>query len=157
AAQWIVVTPPEFREALTPLIQHRQSEGFKVVVLQTTDVLTPEQINKRDGTALQTKLNELCQQGKGSNYILLAGISGAFGSTNAGYALVPALRGVVHRMKGQATDAGFGLPGEDGTPKAAVGRFPARDRKELEAMVQKTLRFERDSKPAPWRNRLLLL
>ena len=40
AGQWILVTPPDFRPALAPLIEHRQTEGFKVVVLETTNVLS---------------------------------------------------------------------------------------------------------------------
>src|SRR5689334_15803938 len=54
--QWILVTPPEFGEALKPLIQHRQSQDFKVFVLQTTDVLTQEQIDQGDGSSLQKRL-----------------------------------------------------------------------------------------------------
>jgi hypothetical protein len=155
-AQWILVTPPEFREALTPLIQHRQAQGFKVVVLQTTDVLTPEQLRERDGAPLQAKLNDLYRQNKGRNYVLLAGIFGADNLTNAISPVVPALRGEVGRMKGEPSDSGYGLPAHDGTPTAAVGRFPARDREEVGAMVQKTLAFERNGGPALWRNRLTL-
>jgi hypothetical protein len=153
--QWIVVTPPEFREALTPLIQYRAAEGFTVVVLSTTDVVTPDKISSGEGEALRTKLSELCKLGKGTSYILLAGVSRP-GLTNTG-ATVPALRGIVGRMKGLGTDAGYGLPGQDGSPTVAIGRFPARDREEVEAMVRKTLRFEQASRPAPWRNRMLLL
>jgi len=155
-AQWIVVTPPEFREALAPLIQHRQAQGFKVVVLETTEVLTREQLRERGGAPLQAKLNELFRQNLGRNYVLLAGISGTDGLTNAINPVVPSLRGEVGRMKGEPSDAGYGLPAQDGTPTAAVGRFPARDREEVGAMVQKTLGFERRGEPASWRNRLLL-
>jgi hypothetical protein len=148
AAQWIVVTPPGFREGLTPLIQHRQAQGFQIRMLQAAE---------GDATSLQTKLEELCRATKGKTYILLAGVFGRAGETNRSEPIVPGLRGVVGRMKGELTDAGYGLPGRDGTPEIAVGRFPARDQKELDAMVEKTLRFERDGQPAPWRNRLLLL
>src|SRR5258706_14006085 len=68
-AQWIVVTPPEFREALAPLIQHRQAQRFKVVVLLTTEVLTREQLRERGGAPLQAKLNGLFRQNLGRNYV----------------------------------------------------------------------------------------
>ena len=132
--QWIAVTPPEFREALQPLIQHRQAEGFKVVVLQTTDVLGPEQLEKKDGTALQAKLSELCAKEKSKSYVLLAGVAEG-GGANAITPIVPALPGAVGRMNGRPTDSGYGLPVDDGTPSLAVGRFPARDEQELAAMV----------------------
>ena len=88
--------------------------------------------------------------------MLLAGTDGG-GATNAIAPIVPALPGTVRRMNGRPTDSGYSLPGEDGTPTAAVGRFPSRDSEELAGMVKKTLTFERDYRPAPWRTRLLLL
>jgi hypothetical protein len=157
APQWIVVTPPEFREALAPLVHQRRTQGFKVVVIQTTDVLSQQQLRDRDGTPLQAKLNEFFRESKSSSYVLLAGGFGMGGLTNASSAVVPPLRGITGRMKGESTDSGYGLPAPDGTPTVAVGRFPARDRGELGAMVRKTLSFEQDAQPAPWRNRLLLL
>jgi hypothetical protein len=154
--KWIVVTPPEFRESLTPLIEHREAQGFKVVVVQTTDILNEQQLRDRDVTPLKTRLNELCQQNKGRSYVLLAGIFGVDGQTNDPGAVVPSLHGSVERMKGEPSDSGYALPAEDGSPTVAVGRFPARNRAELDAMVEKTLRFECDSQPAQWQNRLSL-
>jgi hypothetical protein len=52
AALWLLVTPPEFRSALQPLVQHRQAQGVKVVVLQTTDALSEEQLRQGDGMPL---------------------------------------------------------------------------------------------------------
>ena len=52
SAQWTVVTPPAFRATLAPLIQQRQAQGFKVVVLETTDVFSPEQMQHGDGSPL---------------------------------------------------------------------------------------------------------
>ena len=124
--QWIVVSPPDFRPALAPLIEHRQAEGFKVVVLETTDVLSREQLHQRDGTPLLARLNELVQHYNGRSCLLLAGICGTAGMTNAENAVTPSLRGATGRMKGEASDSGYGLPGQEGTPTVAVGRLPAR-------------------------------
>ena len=60
--QWMLVSPPGFRPALAPLIEHRRAEGFKVVVLETTDVLSQEQLRQRDGRLLQARLSELVQR-----------------------------------------------------------------------------------------------
>ncbi len=154
--QWIAVTSPAFRPALAPLIQRRQQEGFRVVVIETSALLTMEQILRGNGEPVRARLKELCQQFDGPSCVLLAGIRAGANSMTAASAIVPPLRGGVARMAGQPTDSGFGLPAADGTPTVAVGRFPARDTDDLRAMVQKTLRFEEDSRPAPWRNRLLL-
>jgi hypothetical protein len=157
AGQWILVTPPDFRPALAPLIEHRRTEGFKVVVLETTNVLSQEQLHQREGTPLQARLTELVQLCQGRSYLLLAGIWGRPGLTNRENTVAPSLRGAIGRMKGEASDTGYGLPGKDGMPTVAVGRFPAQTVDELRGMVQKTLSFEADLRPAPWRNRLLLL
>jgi len=157
AGQWVLVTAPDFRPALAPLIEHRQAEGFKVVVLETTEVLSQGQMHQRDGTPLQARLNELVQHYPGRSCLLLAGIGGTAGQTNAENAVVPSLRGAIGRMKGEASDSGYGLPGKDGMSTIPVGRFPARTVGELRAMVQQTLGFEKDVQPAPWRNRLVLL
>jgi hypothetical protein len=60
-------------------------------------------------------------------------------------------------MNGQASDYAYGLPGEDGTPRVAVGRFPGRTVEEIRGMVQKTLRLEQDCQPGVWGNRIVLL
>lgn len=155
--QWILVTPPAFRTALTPLIQHRREEGFDVVVLETTNVLTHDQLEQREGSPLQARLDRLFQKFKGPHYVLLAGTSDATDPAKADRTVVPGLHGKVGRMKGQPCDVGYGLPDQDGAPAVAVGRFPARNVEELSAMVRKTLSFEQNSEPAPWRDRLVLL
>jgi hypothetical protein len=154
AGRWILVAPPAFRTTLAPLIEQRRQEGFDVVVVETTSVLSPEELRQGDGSPLRARLSELIHQYKGPTCVLLAGAFDA--ATNTG-CVVPSLRGAVGRMKDEPSDLGFGLPGPDGAPTVAVGRFPARTAEELRAMVQKTLRFEPAAEPAPWRNRVVLL
>lgn len=156
AGQWIVVTPPTFRSVLAPLIEQRKDDGFKVVVLETTEVFGSEQLQQSDGAPLLAQLKALCLPGHGPDYVLLAGICAATAQVNA-QNTVPSLRGTVERMKGQPSDSGYGLPGPDGGPTIAVGRLPARTVNELSGMVRKTLAFEQNAAPAPWRDRLLLL
>ncbi len=153
AGRWIVVTPPAFRPGLAPLIRHRQAEGFNVVVLETTEVLSRQAIPQPDGTNLQNRLKELFQEYKGRSYVLLVGVFGNNQVTDR----VPGLRGAVGRMKDEPSDTGYGMPGLDGAPTLAVGRFPARSAEELRSMVQKTLDFEAALQPASWRNHLFLM
>jgi hypothetical protein len=155
--QWLLVTAPAFRKELTPLIEQRRAEGFKVTVLDTTNVLTVEQIQQGDGAPLQAYLKEHCGPSNGPNYLLLAGVTGTFGSTNDEQITVPALRGAVGRMKGKPGDYGYSLPDKDGLPALAVGRFPARTAVEVRGMVAKTLNLELDQQAGSWRNRLVLL
>src|SRR3989304_8086650 len=77
AAQWIVVTAPAFRAALAPLCDHRRAEGMNVIVVQTTDILSTEQIRNGDVGLLKDHVQKLCRQSKGPSYVLLVGATKA--------------------------------------------------------------------------------
>ena len=62
--QWIVVTAPAFRKAIEPLSAQRKEQGLKVIVLETTDVLTAKQIADGDGAKLRKRVNKLCRDFK---------------------------------------------------------------------------------------------
>lgn len=153
--QWILVTAPVHRAALQPLCEQRKSQGFQVTVVETSAVLSPDEIRAGDAGKLREQVHKLCREFSGTSYVLLAGVVGG-GSGEDEKVVVPALKGVVGRMKGQPTDFGYALP-RDGRPTVPVGRFPARTADEAAAMVRKTLDLERDSRPGPWRRRMTVL
>jgi hypothetical protein len=155
--QWIVVTAPAFKEALTPLCDHRSAEGLRVVVVQTTDVLSATQIRDGDASALKEHLQKLCEKSNGPSYVLLVGAARAADPATAAKIVVPPLVGTVGRMKGQPSDNGYGFRDKQPAPSVAVGRFPARSKADVRQMVEKTLAFERDRTPGAWRNRVTLL
>ena len=157
AAQWIVVTAPAFRDAITPLCERRKADGMHVVIVQTTDILSAKQLRDGDSGPLKDHVNELCRKAKGPSYILLVGDVQAKDPAKMESSVVPALHAVTGRMKGEPSDNAFGLVDKDLLPSVAVGRIPARSVAEAELMVKKTLGFERDLSPGPWRNRLTLL
>src|SRR5262245_43952184 len=144
AGQWVVVTAPEFRDAVRPLCEHPKAEGLRGVVMQTTDVLDAKQIASGDAAKLREHVNKLCREFKGPSYVLLVGAVEAGKLDDPAKKVTPALRGTVSRMKGQPSDNGYGCPGEGLLPTVAVGRFPARTAKEAEGMVAKTLAYDRD-------------
>jgi hypothetical protein len=156
-AQWIVVTAPAFRDAVGPLCEQRKDQGFRVVVVQTSDVLDAKQIRTGDAANLRGHVNKLCREFKGPSYVLLVGAVEAGKLAEPEKLVTPALRGTNSRMKGQPSDNGYGCPGEGLQPSVAVGRFPARTVKEAEQLVQKTLAYERDDRPGEWRRRLTVL
>jgi hypothetical protein len=156
--QWIVVTAPAFRKAVQPLCEHRKAQGFHVVVVvQTTDLLDAGQIRSGDAEKLRDRVAALCRDFKGTSYVLLVGAAEAGRLREPEKVLAPAMRGTVSRMKGQPSDNGYGCPDVDLMPTVPVGRFPARAVAEAEAMVAKTIAFERDDKPGEWRRRLTIL
>jgi hypothetical protein len=150
--QWIVVHPPAYTEALEPLIAHRRAQGLRIVSVRTTDVLTAQDLQKGDGSALRAHLRKLCRHHPGPSSILLVG-----GVNPSRPPCVPALPGTIGRMKGEPSDGGYGCLDGSRLPTVAVGRWPARTADEVKAMVAKTLTFERGSSPGVWRRKLTVL
>jgi hypothetical protein len=154
---WVVVTAPAFRQAVEPLCARRKAEGMQVVVVQTTDVLSPKEILAGDARKLRDKVNELCRQARGDRYVLLVGAVEPGGPADADRKVLPPLAGTVSRMKGEPSDNGYGCLGQGLLPEVAVGRFPARTEEEARQMVRKTVDYEDDRRPGDWKRRLTVL
>jgi hypothetical protein len=156
-AQWVIVTAPAFRDSIAPLCEQRKAQGMRVEVVQTSDVLTEKEILAADAGKLRERVNGLCREHKGSTYVLLVGAIEAGKLDAPATKVLPPLRGSAGRMKDQPSDNGYGCPGGDLLPSAAVGRFPARTAEECTAMVAKTLACERDTQPGAWRRQVTVL
>src|SRR5262249_45787328 len=74
--QWPVAPAPASREAGEPLRAHRKAQGLRVEVVQTTDVLSPEEIAAGDARKLRARIHELCRAAGGPSYVLLVGAVG---------------------------------------------------------------------------------
>jgi Peptidase family C25 len=155
--QWVVVVAPEFRDAVQPLLKHRNEQGFQTTQVLTTDVLSAQEIRMGEGRKLRLHVNKLCRDHEGPSYVLLVGAVWADKPEIAERTVVPPLNGGVGRMKGQPSDNGYGCLNDDHQPSVPVGRFPARTKEEARQMVQKTLAYEGDDKPGEWRHRLTIL
>jgi hypothetical protein len=155
--QWIVVTAPAFRNAIEPLCLQRKSQGLHVIVVQTTDVLSRDDIRAGHGQKLGEYINKLCRDHRGTSYVLLVGALSSDRLDEPENKVLPALSGTISRMKGQPSDNGYGCLDVGRLPAAAVGRFPARTEEEAQGMVAKTLEYESTTPPDPWRRRLIIL
>jgi hypothetical protein len=155
--QWIVVTAPAFRKAVEPLCTQRKSQGLHVVVVQTTDALTTDEIRAGEAGKLREHINKLCREYKGPSFVLLVGAVESGRREDAEKFVLPPLPGTIGRMKGQPSDNGYGCLDDSRLPTVPVGRFPARTEEEARGMVAKTLEYERDSRPGMWRRRLTIL
>ncbi len=156
-AQWIVVTAPAFRPALEPLCEQRKAQNMKVVIVQTTDILSDKEIFTGDAAKLGEHVRKLCRESKGTNYVLLVGAVEAGKLDDPAKKVLPPLKGTVSRMKGQPSDNGYGCLGEELLPTVAVGRLPAQSVDEAKEMVEKTLAYERNTRPGEWKRRLTVL
>jgi hypothetical protein len=156
-AQWLIVTAPAFRDTVEPLCRQRKAQGMQVTLLQTSDLLTDREVLALEAGKLRERVNQLCRDAKGPSYVLLVGAVEGGKLDDAAKKVLPPLRGTAGRMKDQPSDNGFGCPGDDLVPAAAVGRLPARTVDECRAMVAKTLAYERDNRPGAWRRQVTVL
>lgn len=131
--QWVAVVAPDLREALKPLEQQRQSEGWAVTVLPAE---TDLQITRKLIADMAAKPGPLC--------VLLVGDF----SPEAGGAGVPTGKGTQLRMAGIPSDALWNRI--EGQPDRIVetGRLPARNAPEASAMVAKILAWPAQSAAA---------
>jgi hypothetical protein len=155
--QWIVVTAPAFRKAVEPLCEQRKSQRMHVVVVQTTDILSQDELRGGQASKLRDHITTLCRNFKGPSYVLLVGALDCEKLAEPENKVLPPLAGTIGRMKGQPSDNGYGCLDGERLPTAAVGRFPARTIDEARGMVAKTLEYERTTQPGLWRRRLTIL
>lgn len=163
-ADLIIVTAPQFRAALQPLIDARRAQGLRVTVVDVDQVYDSFSHGAPDPAAIRALVEHARAQWAppAPRYLLLAGDASY---DPAGYLkgpeadLVPTQ--TIHTTFSglTASDVWYGLADDGPTamPVVAVGRFPAQTAEQLANMVNKTLEYERGDRTAAWRDQALLL
>jgi Peptidase family C25 len=169
-ADMIIVTVPQFRQALEPLVAARRAAGLRVAVVDLSAVYD----TFTDGRAGPEAIRSLVQYALAHwtpprpRFLLLAGDAsydprGHLKGPEAD--LVPTQLVDTAYSGWTASDVWYALPDEEAEaadashlePLVAVGRFPAQTVEQMEAMVDKTLAYERDQLGASWTRNALLL
>lgn len=164
-ADMIVVTVPQFREALKPLVAAREAQGLRVAVVDVTQVYDSFNAGRAGPEAIRALVQHAIAQWTppAPRLLLLAGDASY---DPRGYLkgsesdLVPTQL-VTTRFSGwTASDVWYALSGAgdslEGRPLLAVGRFPAQTADQLATMVAKTLAYEQGDRSAEWRRRAFL-
>jgi hypothetical protein len=170
-ADLIIITAPQFRSALEPLVKARQAQGLRVAVVdvgETYDVFTHGRV---DPAALRALVQEAVAQWTppAPRYLLLAGdasydprgyLKGAEVDVVPTYLVDTGFTGWT------ASDTWFALPAgmplapherPQAPPSLAVGRLPAQTSEQMMAMVNKILAYEQSDTAAEWRREALLV
>lgn len=155
AADYLIISHPEFIEGLAPLIAHHQAAGLVVRVVDVRDIHSVYSGGHAEGPGLQQFLREAADS-VGYRYVLLVGgdtydYRGYLGSESISF--VPTVYAAASDLVRFAPSDGLlvDLNG-NGVPDRAIGRLPVRTATELEQVVSKTLSYtERD-----YRQRLML-
>jgi hypothetical protein len=163
-ADLLIVTVPQFRAALAPLVAAREAQGLRVAVVDVTQVYDAFTHGRTDPAAIRALVRHAMAQWTppAPRYLLLAGDAsydplGLAGGTEAD--LVPT-QSVYTMFSGwTGSDVWYALPDDGPTalPALAVGRFPAQTAAQLAAMVEKTLAYEAQEGDLGWRRDALIV
>ena len=163
-ADLIIVTVPQFRAALEPLVAARQKQGLRVAVVDVDQIYDTFSAGEPGPEAIRAFVQYARAHwpAPAPRYLLLAGDAsydprGYLGGAEQD--LVPTQ--LVHTAFSgwTASDVWYALPddGPEALPALAVGRLPAQTAEQLAAMVAKTLEYESGDRAATWRHDALLV
>ncbi|TWT98246.1 C25 family cysteine peptidase [Stieleria varia] len=147
----LVVCPPEFDAAIGPWIEHRQSDGIRVVKLPSQSTAEKLQASIREAADDQTR------------YVVLIGDAPAIGTPCDVQSQIPTgySKSVVTAKWGStptlASDLSFGDLDGDGVPELCVGRLPVDDAGSLTKLVDRIIAYETCVDFGDWRNQVQLV
>lgn len=163
-ADLVIVTVPQFHDALKPLLEARTKQGLRVAVLDVEQVYDAFSYGRVDPEAIRSLMRYAATNwpAPAPRYLLLAGDASydVQGRTKGPEADLVPTRDVYTTFSGwTGSDVWYGIPDDKETtpPSIAVGRFPAQTAEQLAVMVQKTLNYEAQQGDLGWRAQALLV
>ena len=163
-ADLVIVTVPQLRDALKPLVEAREKQGLRVAVVDVEQVYDAFSHGRTDPLAIQALMRHARAHwtAPAPRYLLLAGDASydPLGHVKGAEAdLIPTrtVRTVFSGWTG--SDVWYALPDDGPTsmPAFAVGRFPAQNAEQLATMVRKTLAYEGETVDLAWRSKVVLV
>lgn len=158
---YIVIAPDSFRQELKPLIDLHNSRNLKTVFVNIETVYHYFSYGIHDPDAIRTFI-QYCFQNNQSHppqYVLLAGdTSHDLDKNNRNLNIVPTHLSRI-RGWGPGADDGYfaAVNGNDQYPDLCIGRFPARNCKELAILVEKSCNYVSFPQRGYWKDNILLL
>ncbi|MBI4617107.1 MAG: hypothetical protein HY720_26070 [Planctomycetes bacterium] len=154
-ADYVMLVPDPFREALGPLVEHRRKLGHRV------RLVSPEEAYDAfgDGECSPEAIQRFLAHARANwpeprlEYVLLAAdatwdVDWMAANTIPTWIVETFLNGE------SGSDNPYADTDGDHLPDLALGRFPARSVEELAGMVARTIRYETGDLPGEWRRRL---
>jgi len=155
-ADYVVVALDPLADAVKPLLAHREAQGLKTKLVRFRDVLDVFAAGQFTPRALAdfVRCTQETWAKPAPRYFLLVGDASYDVDWHfpAGETLPTTL---VDTIENGATASDHAFVCDDkGVPFAAIGRFPARTPTVVTDLVRRTIAYETESEPGPWRRRL---
>jgi hypothetical protein len=156
-ADYIIVTHPDFAQAIAPLAAHRAAQGLRVITVDVNAVYDTYGSGRMDPAAIKSFIKHAFDTWTppAPMYVLLVG-DGSFDFKNySGYNpqnFIPPYLAHVDPWWGEtAADNQFvTVAGEDSFPDLIIGRLPVNSQAEAETVVDKILHYETNPTAGPW-------
>jgi len=161
-ADVLIVTHPDFADALTPLVALRESEGLSVAVANVIGLYDAWGDGRMDPEAIRSFVaHAYASWNPRPTFVLLVG-DGSFDPRQYQAAsspiFIPPYLADVDRWAGEAAadNRYVCVDGDDALPDMLVGRLPVKTLEEAEALVDKTVAYRTDPVIDFWSRNVVL-
>ena len=163
-ADYLIITHPDFAEALQPLVARRREQGMRVATVLVDDVYDEFSHGVFDPRAIREFVQHTVAHWPrpAPTFVLLVGESNldflrGYGAGPPNFVPSMHVEAVAHGPLGAFTsDAVFATGENDLIPDVFLGRFSVSTAEEAAAMVRKTLAYEEEPGGA-WRERAIMV
>jgi len=163
-ADYIIITPPDFVEAIQPLKELRESEGLKVKVAKTTDIYDEFNYGNFNPQTIRDFLSYAYfnWQHPKPAYVLLVGDASYdfknFLGQNTNYVPTHLFVASDGRFTQIGSDSWFAcVDGEDDLSDLLIGRLSGQSVSDIQNMVEKIVQYEKNLLFEDWRKNILFV
>jgi len=160
AADYIIITHPDFAAGLQALIAWRRSQGLRVVLVTVDEIYDAFSGGLTDPAAIRDFLRHARQtwEPPAPRFVLLVGKASYdyrdyLGAPNKN--LVPTMMVPTVHLGEAASDNWFVAEEGGSVPVMAIGRLPVKTPAQLRTVVDKILAYEKDPPPGDWQRRVV--
>ena len=162
-SDYIIITHADFYESILPLADLREQEGLRVKIVDVQDIYDEFNYGSASDTSIRDFLKYAYQNWipPAPFCVLLVGDAtydhkDRYGLGDVNY--MPTHLSLTPHLGDSANDNWFvDVDGDDALPEMMIGRLPAGNAAQAEAMVEKIINYEQNLTPGDWQRRILLV